>query len=776
MAMNLNAVNQLTQGSVLYSENEPITSVCVILKGRVAAYNNGTKIMMGSGSFIGVSDLHRGRYGSTYVAFDNLVFYVFNVTKREELRTILSANKDYSGLMIYSLIKNIVELNKIYTALTVYADSIYEFINVSYSAYKEFGRTCGHKTVDIDMFESIEKYQSDIRVNRSRLAFYNECVKVPVEAQKQYYSYSTPMADYQVDEMALLIEQMNEECSSIAFYISGLFEGLICENEVCFFKVATKLAIDVAASGGQNGKLVAMVDEAVEQINKIEKLFTERVGVKLKVDRVKMEEIYFILLTGSGDSEVSTEMQLNYSEQDMNQAIELMNGSLRKITTYAGLEEEKVVKLEKWIHDFSNLRDKLAADDTVRLIRKNITEVFYELYQTVFIKAYKNREKERIIDLFLKYGFIDENLLSKEQLIELYYLKDEDDKKGPCHVYNIKDWLIQIFEGKKEPSKNEFDLDYAEAFRELKRSQAFTPEQERDYFSDPYKKLDFEIKNVFRYNNRLVSGQITAFVPILYREGFINDIKKIYLTTQLINDTVKEVLKVDYSAFHREAVYYDEEKGIKREYIMKQVFPDIILLPTVGNNGIMWQDITGKKRDTSGRFLLPSFMETSIEDTMIRLIGKFRWELCRTIQGPAWNSIAEKSLTSEYVDYIQFYRKNKELSEERKQKLKAQIQKGRNNSREIFVIDYFLWIKNEANGALRLNKVARAILATYCPFSKPIRLKLSTQPLFEEAMAKQSRETAKKVKELDLRMRALQKDGIAIPSEISETFEFYNEL
>ena len=35
-----------------------------------------------------------------------------------------------------------------------------------------------------------------------------------------------------------------------------------------------------------------------------------------------------------------------------------------------------------------------------------------------------------------------------------------------------------------------------------------------------------------------------------------------------------------------------------------------------------------------------------------------------------WNDITEPSLTSEYCDYIQFYRKNHDLSAEAKEKIK----------------------------------------------------------------------------------------------------------
>ena len=193
------------------------------------------------------------------------------------------------------------------------------------------------------------------------------------------------------------------------------------------------------------------------------------------------------------------------------------------------------------------------------------------------------------------------------------------------------------------------------------------------------------------------------------------------------------------------------EVGIEKTYIQEEIYPDIILMPTYGSNGAMWQEIEGRKRASHARFIFPIFAETDMEDNFIRVCGRFRWELCRTIQGAAWNDVKVKSLTSEYVDYIQFYRKNRALSEEKKEKLKMQIQKGRGNTKEVFVIDYLLWIKNESTGSLRLNKVAREVLASYCPFIKSLRDKVQSQPLFEEAMAKFNRERAKKVKELDLR-------------------------
>jgi hypothetical protein len=339
----------------------------------------------------------------------------------------------------------------------------------------------------------------------------------------------------------------------------------------------------------------------------------------------------------------------------------------------------------------------------------------------------------------------------------------------------MKDWLIRIYEGKCLPSKSEFDQDFEEYLREQKKNKDITDEEAKKLLQNPTAKVQYEIKNMLTYNNRIVSGQISSFVPFLYESSFIGGPNDCRLTTAIVNEAIERIREIDYSLFCREALYENPEAGIKKEYIIKEVFPDVILLPIGGNNGIMWQEISGRRRDSKGRFLLPAFMSGKLDDILLQMCGRFRWEMCRTIQGAMWNNIQDKSLTSEYMDYIQFYKKNRDLSEERKEKIKAQIQRARSSTKEVFVQDYETWIKNEAQGSIRMNKIARGILAEYCPFNAEIRESVKNQPIFAEAMTRNTRERAVKLKELDLRCRMLQKEGIEIPEEISTTLVYYRD-
>lgn len=777
MKINKNAVNQAEKGTVIYAAKEQIDSVSIILKGRVLAVSDGAAILLGSGSFLGIGDLFAGSFLNSYIAYDDLTFYSFPVRQTDDLVNIFAVNKDYRGLAIASLVRILNESEKIYSSLQTNANQLFRFLHANYGIYLDTCKRLGYPAKTIPVIQTMEDYDTDTELDERKLLYYKECAKLPLDVWKAFCSAGDAMTIYLAEELSDLIMQINTECSRITAYILQLFDGLMSSSEICLFKNLAVLAISIEEANGYNDELLSIIDEAIDRINAIENLFRDKVGRKLTVDRERMEEIYYALLSKGDNRKEQVKNQFQYTAGEMEKADREMNNSLKQILQFGNLDSEKAKLLEKLIIDFMNLSDKLTADDSVRAIRRKLSELFYELYELVFFQAYQKKDTPRIIDLFLKYGFLDERLLTKEQQKELYYLDDKAwEESEPCCVFNMKDWLIQIYEGRKEPSKNDFDLDYRDMLRDKRKRGDITEAEEKELQFNLEKKVSYEIHNMFRYNHRLVNGQIITFLPFLWSDNFIKSINKLYVTAERVNAAVRELLEIDYSIFHRESLYVNSEKGIMKEYIMEQVFPDILLMPTVGLKSIMWQEISSKRKNSEGRFFLPIFTELSVKELLIKVFGRFRWELCRSIQGTSWNNIKYKSLTSEYADYIQFYRKNHDLSEEGKEKVKLQIQKGKNNYREIFVIDYEAWIKGEANGAIRLNKVARELLATYCPFARPIREKLKMQPLFADAMARFNRNSLKKVKDLELRYRALEKENIELTEELMETVIFFRDL
>lgn len=773
--MNPNAVNQIIKGTDFYSEGETVTSIAMIVKGRVMIHNEGAKIIVGSGTFLGINDLYTGRYQSTYTAYDELVIYVFSINRIEEMDRILSMNKDYHGFMVASFNKMIDELDQIYQGIKKQGSLIYEFLTETYKQYAAMAARIGIKAKNSDRIDNLKLLESDLELVSEKVNYYIECKSIPIDVIKSFYSYGNTVTLYQLEDQINIVNQQIESLKDLSNDFAAMALCLVDETDTCLFRMTAEISLEMDNSSGINNEIMDIMDNIIDSINQAE-IFVERMmDSKLTVNRKRMEEVYHLLLTSNKNREVSSETYLKYSKEDAQNAINEMRDSFHKILNYAGIESLKAEDMKTAMRDFVHKKDKFAVDSETQNLRRKLVDNHYIIYQAVFLKAY-NKKVPRIIDLFLKYGFADERLLTKEQLLSIYYLKEEEQNQGFCRVHNIKSWLTMIYEGKKEPSKNEFDMEYPEMLANMKRQGKLTDKEVVQWQADSNKKLDYEIQNMFRYNNRTTNGQITTFVPFLHKDQWTNHIERLHVNVSRLNEAVADIMKIDYSVFDREVLYVNNEKKIAKEYIVKRIAPDIILMPTIGSNGIMWQEITGKRRDSEARFLLPIFTDTNITTLLTRIFGRYRWELCRTIEGAAWNDIKEKSLTSEYSDYLQFYRKNKELSEEKKEKVKHQIQKGRNNSREIFVIDYEQWISFEARGAIKLNKQVREMMATYCPYAKEIREKLKLQPLFEEAMARYYREKQRKVREIESRHRLLQKEQIELTTELIQTLQYYRDF
>lgn len=770
LELKMNSVNQVSSGTIIYREKDEIQSVCLVLKGRVLVQRKGVRTIVGSGNFLGICDLYSGKYNVTYQAIDAVTVYTFLANSPEQIEDILSKNSEYGGLMVASINKYIKDIRAIETLLTNCASSVYRMFKVYYNLYKNAGIQSGYTVTQLSEITDFETIKLENNVDNRRAEYYSECASTPIEIQKAFYRSNT-ICQYHLDEQAEVVCQLFQRCNELADYTKEIAELLYYNKNENLLDHIGKLIISMNQENGMNtNELAEAVNNIVDKLKQTKKIMLQRAAVVLNFDEEELDKVKQAILSGNLNN-------LN-KDSDCRDSINIrdISDSLLKIIKYSDIDETDGKQFEEMMNQFLTLSDKFSSEDKIRKLRKSISKQFYVIYEKVFLKAYNDEKAPVVIDLFLRYGLLDERMLTKEQIIELANISVDNDEQGPCNVYDMREWLTLIYEGKKLPSKSEFDMDYEEYVRSKKKSKEITEEQADKMLHDSLNKLHYEINNMFAYNNRLLSGQISTFVPFLCEDNFIGSVQQNLLTSNIINAAVRRIQMIDYSIFYREILYSNEAEGITREYIAKEIFPDIILFPVAGSNAVMWQEFSGKKKDTKGRFFFPIFSNGRLEDNLIRLFGRFRWEVCRTVMGVSWNNIKYKSLTSEFMDYLQFYRKNRELTEEKKEKLKTQIQKSRNNSREVFVFDYETWIKNESQGAIRLNKVSREILAMYCPFAKNIRENIKNQPIFAAAMERFNREQLLKVKELELRQRMLMKEGVEIPQVMLDTMVFYRDL
>lgn len=456
---------------------------------------------------------------------------------------------------------------------------------------------------------------------------------------------------------------------------------------------------------------------------------------------------------------------------EMQNIWEGLKGSCEQILKYAKCDEKLAEDFRTGVAAYKKLADKNSSEDLAVRIRRTLADLFYKVYKDAFKASVEAEEIPPAVSMFLNFGYVDEGLAGEENAVYLYSLVQAMPTDPERNIYSCYQWLRAIYDGKKEPSRNEMDMEYRDYLLEEKRMSRITAEQEKELLQDNLSKAVFEIENMFSVINRLTFGQLSIFCPVFSKHNVFKPLTGDLVTADKAVKEIENIRSKDFRAFYRETLFSIQERGIN-EMIEIEVLPDIILMPNVGGRSIMWQEIEGKKRTTPARMMLSIFHTEELTQSMINLTGEFRWEMCKRAQGARWNDVSDPSLTSEYCDYAQFYRKNKELSADAKEKIKTQLVRARNNYKALFVSDYISWLRYESMGAPRLNKVARNILFTYCPFAKEVRAKIGSNPLYKQSIDRYNVINSRKLHRITLLCRKLENSKDGVPEEIAAYKEY----
>lgn len=468
----------------------------------------------------------------------------------------------------------------------------------------------------------------------------------------------------------------------------------------------------------------------------------------------------------------SSEMESVLPEYESSPA--LPTDSIQTILSYSGAEASLCSAFKDSIEKYRNMTDRNASDDDSRYTRRQITAQFNKLYRLVFFKAAKDSSIPLPVRMFLYFGYVDETLAGAKNTAYLAQLANQLPKQSFPHTFTLFDWLNAILKGQREPSRNEFDEDYTRYLHNLKTAGKISASDERELASDTEKKVEYELANMFPQVNKMTSGRIASFCPVFSDHNVLKTPDSSLVTGQDLQSAVTYVKSMDFGAYYREYTYTNAKAGIPRELFHSEALPDFILMPGIGTRGVMWQEIEGRRRTTSARMMLPLFYMDDLRTAVIRLTGEYRWEICKRIQGARWNDLSEHSLTSEYFDYIQFYKKNHDLSVETKEKIKISLQKARGNFKEMFVRDYVTYLLFEGTGSPRLTKTARSILFAYCPFTEAVRNSLAENPIFRDLVERHELRKKQQLHKLELLKKRVENSRCEMPQELLDEENFLN--
>ncbi|HYE83162.1 MAG TPA: hypothetical protein VEG39_13485 [Clostridia bacterium] len=817
-----NGSYEVKAGKPVFLEGQGANSVNILAKGKVDIYispfsdlqdidenqllaKSYKLFSIDQNIFIGANDLFlSNKHSFSYSASEDSIIFSYYVDSIAGIEELFRQKNDYSTYIMNSIsdfmeysYASLIKLEQLVTILRTAADNLCLFFWIlrdkhgfshepTHSAFKDSmlklqkmkeAKMLLPYSFDAEFLgcsHSEDDYSPSEEIDALKMNYYKYMRSLNADLKKQFLNEGFIISQYSCTDSALLLEDILHKLKEAFNTAEKYMELLYSENQTSilgeYLKAGTKLEESMHEPVDMIEIQHYILNILKDAVNIFKNDYAHVPAINIKALEQKVEHS-----TASLKHKVTNTSLLSESNTVKEGIPEELQNSAEKILEYSNIPRERCDMFMYSLNAFRGLKDKLSDDEQVRSLRKDLTSVFFEVYEAVLKRVIKEKNQDKLFHMFLTYSYMDEKLLSPKSIWTLYEIsgKAMEEETG---VFGMKSWLQLIYEKKKDPSVNEFSMDYFDVFRELKKQGEVKDEDKARYENSIDGRLSFEINNMFKQNHRLCNKAISTYFPILYDEIIVKDLDKALVTSEKVNNAIRKVLDIDFSAFHREISYYNMKKGIEKEFIMQSVRPDVILMPAYGNNPIMWQEISGKVRNTPGRFILPIFTDGNLDDMLLRLIGEFRWELCKTMMGVSWNDISIKSLTSEYMDYLQFYKKNKDISEESKEKLKLQIKKHRNITRQIFASDYITWVKYESNGNTRLNKLTRDILYKYCPFPREIREKLLNHPNFSAAANQFRILRAKQIKDLENRLTKYAQNGIVPDEVMTETLNFYKNL
>ncbi len=750
---------EIKMGTTICESGQPFNALHTILTGTVRAVYSDGEFFLDKGDIIGLCELYFNTYIFTYIASDDVTIASIPYSVGG-LPVMFGKNPNFAQLVTSSCYKQMKNVLEVYEFSKYDCNNLYQYLTDSYNEYVKLSGRYRISPRALPDLETIEPLALEEDIPQWLTDFYENMSTVVTQTLPMspvpYFDYLNGLLMKTSQDIA----EIMSVCLIMYDYKSDIARLLMNENRLDLFDLYTTLFFRIGQREEDSTAISAAISRMMinmEGFGSIDHdLYKERINAY-------KETLAFMEERGSDVPMEDPELAKNAA------AVE---HSLDIILEYADCDPDVAADFRKYIEEYKKQIDKNAVDDDSRRLRMNITKLFYTIYMSAFQASLHDDSVPTILKMFFQFGYVDEELAGMENVSYLYSIAENFPSSPENHVYTAYEWLKAVYNGEKEPSRNEFDIDYTAHIHEMKVTGKITAAQEALLSKNNAKKVIFELENMFPLVNKITFGRISTFCPVFSDHNVLKDLSQTLVTADRIIEAITQIRSIDFGAYGRETIYSNPDGGVAKEMINVEVLPDIILFPNVGIRGVMWQEIEGKRRTTPARFMSSVFQMEDLLTIMTRLTGEFRWEMCKRVQGARWNDISERSLTSEYFDYIQFYKKNLELSSDARDKIKSAMQKAKNSYKEMFIRDYVIWIMYEANGAPRLNKVARDILFTHCPFSKDIRERLKMNPLYKDILDRYRIRSAQKLHHMNNLYQKLQKSRLPVPPEIAAQREY----
>ena len=750
---------EFKQGDIICKEGEPLNCLSFITKGSVNALFSGRTFCFEQGDTIGLCALKEGVYNCTYTASSDVTIVSYSYENALSLKPLLKDNADVANKLIHSVTNQLSGFLQYRALLKKEADNAYSLIEEIYPEYERLCELYAFSSKKLLGLSELIKISESDPVKDWVHDYYMEIKNLGADAQKSFFHGNAGISSGFFHRGTEDIHQVLQACKLYQEYLKETSAIFLSSDGHDLFALLCELHLNSINIKGANDAIVAIIEKLTEFISDM--TYIDRTYFSERSDTYKNN-----LASGSGPGIQMSEVPASSGLKQN------LSNSLDIILEYSECPDELCNKFARLVHEYTKVPDRSSPEDSIYSLRKELTGIFNDIYKNVLIKSLNDPNHSTVIKMFLNFGYVDAALAGHKNADFLYKIADSLKGDPNMGVYTISEWLAAIYKGQKEPSRNDFDMDYTAHIREMKQMRKIDDMEEARLLADLEGKLLFELDNVFPTVNKITFGRISAFCPLFSDHNVQRNLEAALVTPATLKEAFDDIRAIDPSAYLRETLYTNTECGISKEFVHVEVMPEIILMPNVGVRGAMWQEMDGRKYSTPARMFMSVFLLNDLKALIMRLTGEFRWEMCKRIQGPRWSDLSYPSLTSEFFDYMQFYRSNRDLSADVKSAIKTELVRARNNYKEVFVSNYIEWLMYESKGSPRLNKVARKVLLEYCPFPAEMRIKLATSPQFTDLFKRYDIKLKQRIRLLQNVIQKVERTGNKVPKEILDELDY----
>ena len=754
--------NTFQEGDVIYRKGTTLDNISLITEGEVEGTFGGHTFLYGETDVLGLCDLTSDVHTHTYTAISDVTLHPFPYDGVGSLDSIILDNADIAYMMVSSMCRQVTELLQYKSRLKNEAEGAFDMVNDIYSEYSRLCKTYASTPKKLPGFEDIAPFVGHDPIEDWLQNFYDEINFLDPPVHKAFFHGKPGIETGFLRKCADDIAQVLSACEKYHEYLKGISSVLLHEGGFDLFSLIKDLHLSTIRITGADAAVEALMAPLTETLS-------EMAFIDSDFYQTRMDTYWDALEDKRMSQDDSDSSMVTVSEEGISP--ELLD-SLKTIVEFSGCDPETAEAFTGYINRYIETEDRANSEDDVPDLRRNITKLFYVIYRLILLKTLEGKTPPTVVKMFLNFGFVDPTLAGFENAKYLYSIADSFKGDPERSIFTVSEWLTAIYNKERDPSLSEFDMDWPSYLRDLKNQKQIDAAEEARLLASRDDRLEYEINNAFPVVNRVTFGNPSRFCPVYSDHNLLRSPADTIVTAEKVKSIIDGIRELDFSAFYRETGFTDHKLGITGETINIEVHPNIVLMPNCGLRGSMWQEIEGRLRTTPARMFLPVFLEGDLKTVIIRLVGEFRWEMCRRIQGSRWNDLTDPSLTSYFCDYLQFYMNNRSIAMQTMTEIRNELSAARNSYKTVFVNNYVLWLLNESKGMARLNSIALGILMTFCPFNAEIRERLTKNMRYNEALNRFNAKRQKRAQRLNLLLKKLQQQGKGVPKELLIEFEY----